>query len=79
MRRRTIEGHAAAARVPLGVVAMVYEARLNVTADAAESVSAGNACVLRGGSQASYPNIALTKVLRDAVQKAAFLPIASAP
>ena len=57
--------------VPLGVVAMVYEARPNVTADAAGiCLKAGNACVLRGGSQALHSNIALTKVLRDAAQKA---------
>ncbi|MFQ9742457.1 MAG: aldehyde dehydrogenase family protein [Slackia sp.] len=73
LEERTIEGGMLLQRisVPLGVVAMVYEARPNVTADAAGiCLKAGNACVLRGGSQALHSNIALTKVLRDAVQKA---------
>ena len=73
LEERTIEGGMLLQRisVPLGVVAMVYEARPNVTADAAGiCLKAGNACALRGGSQALHSNIALTKVLRDAVQKA---------
>lgn len=73
LEERTIEGGMQLQRVsvPLGVVAMVYEARPNVTADAAGiCLKAGNACVLRGGSQALHSNIALTNVLRDAVQKA---------
>ena len=73
LEERTIEGGMLLQRisVPLGVVAMVYEARPNVTADAAGiCLKAGNACVLRGGSQALHSNIALTKVLRDAAQKA---------
>ncbi len=55
-------------RVPLGVVAMVYEARPNVTADAAGAcIRSGNACVLRGGSQALNSNRAIAKILREAV------------
>lgn len=55
--------------VPLGVVAMVYEARPNVTADAAGiSLKSGNACVLRGGSSAVNSNIAITNALRSAVE-----------
>ncbi len=54
--------------VPLGVVAMVYEARPNVTADAAGiSLKSGNACVLRGGSQALRSNAAIVAALREAV------------
>ncbi len=54
-------------QVPLGVVAMIYEARPNVTADAAGlCLKTANACILRGGSLASNSNIAMTKVLYEA-------------
>ncbi|MDR0350511.1 MAG: aldehyde dehydrogenase family protein, partial [Coriobacteriales bacterium] len=54
-------------RVPLGVVAMIYEARPNVTADAAGlALKTANACVLRGGSLAARSNISMTSVLYDA-------------
>lgn len=54
--------------VPLGVVAVVYEARPNVTADAAGiCLKAGNAVVLRGGSMAASSNAAIASVLREAV------------
>ena len=54
-------------RVPLGVVAMIYEARPNVTADAAGlCLKTGNACVLRGGSLAVHSNLAMTQVLYKA-------------
>lgn len=53
--------------VPLGVVAMVYEARPNVTADAAGiCIKSGNACVLRGGSLAANSNDAIAGVLASA-------------
>ena len=53
--------------VPLGVVAVVYEARPNVTADAAGiCLKAGNACVLRGGSMAARSCAAIADVLHDA-------------
>ena len=53
--------------VPLGVVAMVYEARPNVTADAAGiCIKSGNACVLRGGSQAARSNEAIADILAAA-------------
>lgn len=53
--------------VPLGVVAVMYEARPNVTADAAGiCLKAGNACVLRGGSMAAASNAAISRVLHDA-------------
>ncbi len=54
-------------RVPLGVVAMIYEARPNVTADAAGlCVKTGNAVILRGGSLAINSNLALARVLATA-------------
>ena len=54
-------------RVPLGVVAMIYEARPNVTADAAGlCLKTANACILRGGSLANNSNISMTKVLYEA-------------
>jgi glutamate-5-semialdehyde dehydrogenase len=54
-------------RVPLGVVAMIYEARPNVTADAAGlTLKTGNACLLRGGSLAVRSNLSLTAVLYEA-------------
>lgn len=53
--------------VPLGVVAVVYEARPNVTADAAGiALKAGNAVVLRGGSMAATSNIAIANTLHGA-------------
>jgi len=55
-------------RVPLGVLAMVYEGRPNVTVDAAGlALKSGNACVLRGSSSALRSNRALTALLRDAL------------
>jgi glutamate-5-semialdehyde dehydrogenase len=54
-------------RVPLGVVAMIYEARPNVTADAAGlCLKAGNAVVLRGGSEAIRSNLAIGNVISQA-------------
>ena len=50
-------------RVPLGVIGMIYESRPNVTVDAASlCLKAGNAVVLRGGSEAIYSNIALANI-----------------
>lgn len=72
VERREIEGGMDLRRIttPLGVVAMVYEARPNVTADAAGiCLKSGNACVLRGGSQAFHSNMALAGVLRAAVER----------
>ncbi|AKV02766.1 Gamma-glutamyl phosphate reductase [Labilithrix luteola] len=59
-------------RVPLGVVAMIYEARPNVTVEAsALTLKAGNAVVLRGGSEAVRSNAALAEVLTRAIESAA--------
>jgi glutamate-5-semialdehyde dehydrogenase len=56
-------------RVPLGVVAMIYEARPNVTADAAAlCLMAGNGVILRGGSEALHSNMAIAKALREALE-----------
>jgi glutamate-5-semialdehyde dehydrogenase len=55
-------------RVPLGVVAMIYEARPNVTVEAAAlALKAGNASLLRGGSDAAHSNEALGRVLAGAL------------
>lgn len=57
-------------RVPLGVIAIIYEARPNVTADAAGlALKTGNALILKGGSEAYYSNLAVTTVLRDALKE----------
>src|SRR5580692_10431972 len=58
-------------RVPLGVVAVVYEARPNVTIDAAAlCLKSGNAIVLRGSSSAAYSNEILARVAREAASEA---------
>ncbi len=57
-------------RVPLGVVGIIYEARPNVTVDAAAlTLKTGNACILRGGKEAINSNIALVKIMKDALRK----------
>ena len=57
--------------VPLGVIGIVYEARPNVTIDAAAlCLKAGNATILRGGSEAIYSNIILADLLKKAGQEA---------
>ena len=53
-------------RVPLGVIGIIYESRPNVTADAsAPCLKSGNACILRGGSEASETNQAIGKCMID--------------
>ena len=55
-------------RVPLGVVGIIYESRPNVTVDAAVlCLKSGNASILRGGSEALHSNMAIAKVLSDAL------------
>lgn len=62
-------------RVPLGVIALIYEARPNVTVDSAIlAIKSGNAVVLRGGSDALYSNIILTKIMREALSKSSVSP-----
>ncbi len=58
-------------RVPLGVIGIIYEARPNVTADAAAlCLKSGNAVILRGGKEAINSNMAIAKVMREAVESA---------
>ncbi len=57
--------------VPLGVIGIIYEARPNVTSDAAGlCLKSGNAVVLKGGSEAMHSNIAITGILAAAAEKA---------
>jgi glutamate-5-semialdehyde dehydrogenase len=64
-------------RVPIGVIGIIYESRPNVTADAAGlCVKAGNACILRGGSEALHSNQAIAACVRAGL-KAAGLPEAA--
>ena len=57
--------------VPLGVIAVIYEARPNVTADAAAlCLKAGNAVILRGGKEAFHSNKAIAETMRTAAEKA---------
>ena len=58
-------------RVPLGVIGIIYEARPNVTADAAGlCIKSGNATILRGGSEAIHCNQALAKLVHEGLEKA---------
>ena len=58
-------------RVPLGVIGIIYEARPNVTADAAAlCLKAGNACILRGGKEAIRSNRAAAALMREALAEA---------
>ena len=58
-------------RVPLGVFGMIYESRPNVTIEAASlSIKSGNACILRGGSEAIDSNKALAKLVAQALLEA---------
>jgi glutamate-5-semialdehyde dehydrogenase len=62
-------------RVPLGVVAVIYEARPNVTADAAGlCIGSGNAVILRGSSSALNSNLAISTVLRDSLGQVGLPP-----
>ena len=64
-------------RIPLGVIGMIYESRPNVTVDAAAlCLKAGNAILLRGGSEAIHSNLALAKVLQDALASEKITPAA---
>ncbi|SDP04014.1 glutamate-5-semialdehyde dehydrogenase [Desulforhopalus singaporensis] len=62
-------------RVPLGVIAMIYESRPNVTIDgAALCLKAGNGIILRGGSEAIHSNLALGAVLKKALEEHGISP-----
>jgi glutamate-5-semialdehyde dehydrogenase len=59
-------------RVPIGVIAIIYESRPNVTADAAAlCLKSGNACILRGGSEAIHSNRAIAACVRAGLRAAA--------
>ncbi len=56
-------------RVPLGVIGIIYESRPNVTVDAAAlCLKSGNACILRGGSEAFYSNQAIAAAINKGIQ-----------
>src|SRR5262245_9316907 len=58
-------------RVPLGVIGIIYESRPNVTADAAAlCIKSGNACILRGGSEALEANRAIARCVRAGLESA---------
>ena len=60
-------------RVPLGVVAMIYEARPNVTPDAASlCIKSGNAVILRGGKEAIYSNKCIVGLIRKALRECGY-------
>ena len=62
-------------KVPLGVVAIIFESRPNVTVDAAVlSLKSGNACILRGGKEAIHSNKALAGIMRQAIAGAGISP-----
>jgi glutamate-5-semialdehyde dehydrogenase len=61
--------------VPIGVVAIIFESRPNVTADAASlCLRSGNACILRGGKEAAHSNRALAAAFRAGLEKAGVNP-----
>ncbi len=62
-------------RVPIGVFAMIYESRPNVTIEAAAlAIKSGNACILRGGSEALQSNLALAALVRESLVEAGLPP-----
>ncbi|GMU24228.1 MAG: gamma-glutamyl phosphate reductase [Phycisphaerae bacterium] len=62
-------------RVPIGSVAIIYEARPNVTSDAASlCLKSGNACILRGGKESFHSNMAIGQVISGALKKAGLPP-----
>jgi glutamate-5-semialdehyde dehydrogenase len=62
-------------RVPLGVIGIIYESRPNVTADAAAlCLKSGNACILRGGSEAIHSNRAIAECIRAGLEAAGLTP-----
>ena len=62
-------------RVPMGVIGIIYEARPNVTSDAfALCFKTSNAVILKGGSDSIYSNIAIVKIIRKALEEAAYNP-----
>ena len=65
--------HIQKVRVPMGVIGIIYEARPNVTADAAAlCIKAGNAVILRGGKEAFRSNCAIMNIMRNALEQEGF-------
>ncbi len=61
--------------VPIGVIAIIYEARPNVTVDAAAlTLKSGNAVILRGGSEAIHSNRAVVQIMRSAIEASGLCP-----
>jgi len=74
-RRRPTGIQVGQMRVPLGVFGMIYESRPNVTIEAASlAIKSGNACILRGGSEAIHSNLALWKLVQRALDQAGLPP-----
>lgn len=75
LRRRPSGIQVGQMRVPLGVFGMIYESRPNVTIEAASlAIKSGNACILRGGSEAIHSNLALWKLVQAALADAGLPP-----
>jgi glutamate-5-semialdehyde dehydrogenase len=75
LRRRPSGIQVGQMRVPLGVFGMIYESRPNVTIEAASlAIKSGNACILRGGSEAIHSNLALWKLVQAALGEAGLPP-----
>lgn len=75
LRRRPSGISVGQMRVPLGVFGMIYESRPNVTIEAASlAIKSGNACILRGGSEAIHSNLALWKLVQRALAEAGLPP-----
>ncbi|MFH1458909.1 MAG: glutamate-5-semialdehyde dehydrogenase [Candidatus Omnitrophota bacterium] len=71
--RRPNDLNIAKIRVPLGVIGIIYESRPNVTSDCAGlCLKSGNAVLLRGGKESIHSNVAIYKVLAQALEKAGF-------
>ena len=61
-------------RIPIGVIAMIFESRPNVVVDcSALAIKSGNCIILKGGKEAAYSNSVLTKIIRESIS--AFIPI----
>jgi glutamate-5-semialdehyde dehydrogenase len=75
LRRRPSGISVGQMRVPLGVFGMIFESRPNVTIEAASlAIKSGNACILRGGSEALHSNLALWKLVQAALAEAGLPP-----
>jgi glutamate-5-semialdehyde dehydrogenase len=71
LRRRPSGINVGHMRVPIGVFGMIYESRPNVTIEAASlAIKSGNACILRGGSEAIHSNLALWRLVQAALVEA---------